>query len=468
MNKLFNNKKLKYGTYSVVVTLIFIAILIVINLIVGQFNKTFDFTDEDIFSLSDETKSVVNTVQSDLKIYTLFQTGSSEAIIGRVNQIIDKYTQSSSRISVENRDLYLHPDFAKKYASENVNVNINSIIVESGDKFRVISYEDYYNSNGQLSLESALTSAIQYVNMEVAPTIYFVTGHGEPNSSNFTSLQDQLTLGNYTSKSVNLLDSEIPADCTALIITPVDRDYSQAEAEKILNYLNNDGRAFMLLGGIDTANTPNLISIAESYGVTLENGYVYEGNESSYMMYPYAVLPTLQEHEINNNLIAKDYHTIAVASQSVKNTTLQKQGLVIEPLFTTSNKAYIKTAGNESANKETGDIEGPFNITVAVTDSTYTDRERTTKLIVSGCSYYFIDPNTDSMVNDANSTFVVNAINWLNDNSDNIYIAPKSLQNPSIVVDSASASRIKIISWLVLPGILFIAGFIVWITRRNK
>ena len=31
MNKVFNDKRLKYGTYSIVVTLIFIAILVVIN-----------------------------------------------------------------------------------------------------------------------------------------------------------------------------------------------------------------------------------------------------------------------------------------------------------------------------------------------------------------------------------------------------------------------------------------------------
>lgn len=468
MNKLFNDKKFKYGTYSVVVTLIFIAILIVINLIIGQFNKSFDFTKDEIFSLSDETISVLDNVETDINVYTLFKTGSTEAIIGRVNQIIDKYSQSSNHIKVENRDLYLHPDFARKYASESVNVNVNSIIVESGDKFKVINYEDYYDNNGILNLESALTSALQYVNMEISPTVYFVTGHGEPDNKNFTSLNDQLNLANYTSKTINLISDEIPDDCSVLVITPVDRDYSKAEAEKVLNYLNNDGSAFMLLGGIDMPKCPNLLSISTTYGVTLEEGYVYEGEESSYMMYPYAVLPVLKEHNINSSLIAKNYHALAVACQSVKNTELQKQGLVIESLLSTSDKAYIKAEGNNSANKEAGDKEGPFDVTVAVTDSNYTDTEHITKLIVSGCSYYLIEPNTDSMVNDANSTFVVNCINWLNDNHDNVYIAPKSLASSSIVIDAGSVTRIKIVSWFVIPGVLFAAGFIVWITRRNK
>ena len=468
MNKVFNDKRLKYGTYSIVVTLIFIAILVVINLIIGQFNKSFDFTKDDIFSLSDETKSVLDNVDTGINIYTLFSTNSSDAIIGRVNQVIDQYSQYSSHIKVENRDLYLHPDFAKKYASEDTSVSVNSIIVECGNKFKVIGYSDYYSDNSTLNLESALTSALQYVNMEAAPAVYFVTGHGEPDNSNFTSLSEQLKLANYTSATVNLISDEIPQDCKVLVLTPVDRDYSQVETEKVFNYLNNDGSAFMLLGGIDTAKCPNLMSIASTYGLTLDEGYVYEGQESSYMVYPYAVLPELEEHDINKTLISKNYHTIAVACQSVVNTKLQKQGLNFEPILSTSDKAYIKTENNTSANKEKGDKEGPFNIAVAVTDSTYTDKEHTTKLVVSGCSYYFIDPSTDSMVNNGNSTFMVNAINWLNNNSDSIYIAPKSLESSSIVVDAGSASTIKLVCWVVMPAILFVAGFVVWITRRNR
>lgn len=468
MNKVFNDKRLKYGTYSVVVSLVFIAILVVINLIIGQFNKSFDFTKDDMFSLSDETKSVIDNIDTDINVYTLFATNSSDAVIGRVNQVIDQYSQSSPHIKVENRDLYLHPDFAKKYASEDTSVSINSIIVECGSKFKVIGYSDYYSNNGTLNLESALTSALQYVNMEVAPTVYFVTGHGEPNNSNFTSLNDQLNIANYTSATVNLLSEEIPQDCKVLVLTPVDRDYSQAEIEKVLNYLNNDGSVFMLLGGVDTAKCPNLMSIASTYGLTLDDGYIYEGQESSYMVYPYAVLPELREHDINKSLISKNYHTIAVACQSVVNTELQKQGLKFEPILSTSDEAYIKTGDNTSVNKEKGDKEGPFNIAVAVTDSTYTDKEHTTKLIVSGCSYYFIDPSTDSMVNNGNSTFMVNGINWLNNNSDSIYIAPKSLESSSIVVDAGSASAIKLISWVVIPAVLFIAGFVVWVTRRNR
>ena len=62
MNKLFNDKRLKYGTYSVVVTLIFVAILIIINLIIGQFNKSFDFTKEEMLGFADLVRPYVGQV----------------------------------------------------------------------------------------------------------------------------------------------------------------------------------------------------------------------------------------------------------------------------------------------------------------------------------------------------------------------------------------------------------------------
>lgn len=475
MKNLLNDKRFKYGTYSTVITIVIIAILIVINLVVGQFNKTIDLTKESTYSLSDETSAVLENIKSDVNIYTLFSTGSSDSVINKVQQVIEKYSQKSSKIKISNVDLYLHPDFTKKYANENTNVGVNSIIVESGDKYRVIGYSDYYSSssnayttNEELNIEANITSALQYVTMELSQKVYFVTGHNETALSHFTTLADQLKLSNYDTSEINLLDSDIPKDCTALVITPCARDYSSDETDKIKNYLANDGRALFLIGGTDSANFKNLMSIVNNYGVTLEEGYVLEGNEESYYQYPYAIFPAMTDHEINSALISKDYRTYAIASQSVKETEIQKQGLIIEPLLITSDSSYIKAEGNSSPNKEANDHSGPFNIAVAVTDKTYTDTSHTTKVVVCGGSYYFIDPTYDSMVINSNSTFMVSALNWLNDNAENVSIAPKSISSEVVLIDESSANRIKLIGWAIIPGCLFLAGFVIWLIRRNK
>ena len=467
-NNKLDNKRLKHGTYSTVVAIVVVGILVIFNLIVGEFNRTFDFTENNLFSLTAESKEVINNVKSDVKIYTLFRTGNEEAVMGRVNQVIEKYVQSSRFISLENKDTYLHPDFTKKYISENTIVDSNSIIVESNNGFKVINYEEYFDANGRLSLESSLTSAIQYVNMENQPVIYYITGHGEAPFENFTSLNAELKLANYDVKSINLLNEDIPRGASMVLITVGQRDYSLDEANKLLNFLANDGRAYMILGGVDVNKFPNLLSIATAYGITIEDGTVLEGDTSNYLMYPYALLPNLTEHSINTDMLAKDYRVVAVASQEIKELDMQKQGLLIEPLLTTSNKAFTKAEGNNSANMETGDTLGKFNLAFAITDSTYTDSEHTTKLIITGASYYLIEPNTDSLVNGANTTFVLNGINWLNDGGDNISIPAKSVLGNTIIIDAATADLIQLISWGVLPFTLFLIGFIVWLVRRNK
>ena len=159
---------------------------------------------------------------------------------------------------------------------------------------------------------------------------------------------------------------------------------------------------------------------------------------------------------------------MTVACQALGRTDIKKQGLEITPLLTASDKAYIKKEGNTSANKEAGDTEGPFDIALAVTDSTYTDKAHSTKLIITGASFYLAEPNTDAMVNNANSTFIVNGVNWLNDTAENIFISAKNLQGEPLVVDAGTAGTVKLISWGIIPGILFGAGFIVWLIRRNK
>jgi hypothetical protein len=466
-DKWYNDKRFKYGTYSTVISAVVIALLIVINLIVGLFDYKIDMTGDNIFSLGETSKEVLADVDSDVHIYTTFSTNIDDNVITRVNEVLSLYKQECNKISVENTDLYLHPDFANQFTGVNGTIDVNSIIVEGNGRHKVISYDDYYNGNGKFSIEAVLTSAIQFVSMETQPTIYYVTGHSEVDLSRFTSLTSQLELSNYAIKTINLLSENIPDDCTLLMMAPGEVDYSEAEADKIKAYLANDGRAFCLMGG-GVSDYANMKSIIKAYGVDVSDTFVYEGDESAYVDYPYIICPQQEEHEITEKTKSAGYRILSYPNLAVTRTEISKQGLEIESVLTTTDKAYIKADGNKSANVENGDDVGKFDLAVAITDKTYTDTEHSTKLVVMGSGYYLIDPQTDAMVNYANSAFVTEAMNWLNDTEKPISISSKNLDNSSIVVDTATQSKIKIFSWGVIPGILFVIGFGKWFTRRNR
>ncbi len=465
MKKFFTDKKIRYGAFSTVITLFFIAVLIIINLIIGEIDYKFDMTSAETYSISDKSEEVLDKLTGDITIYTLFETKNNDNIISRVQKVLDQYAKDP-HIKIENKDLYLYPDFAKQYTTENKGVNVDSIIVTNGDKYRVIDRSEYVDSSGEMNVESCVTSAINYVGLEELPVVYVVTGHGEVDYTMYTSFVKQAELAGYEFKQLNLLENDIPDDCAVLMMTTGARDYSDDEVQKIKDYLTNDGRLLFAVSNIGKETHPKMLSIISGYGIELGEGYIMEGSSANYMMYPYVIIPLLSKHSINSNIQAGNYMVLANYGNALKRLDLKKQGLEIENLLSTTENSYIKAKDNNSPNYEQGDEKGPFTLAAAVTDATYTDTSHATKLVIVGC-FSMLDPAIDEIVNGSNSSFMVNALNWLDDNEDSVYIAPKSLATGKIVIDDGAANKIKLLSWAIIPGVLFITGIVVWLRRRN-
>ena len=469
MKKFFTDKKIRYGTFSTVITLVFIVVLIVVNLIIGELDHKFDMTSADTYSISDKTKTVLDGLDKDITIYTLFKTGNSDNIVTRVQRVLDQYAENP-HIKVENKDLYLYPEFMKDYYSEDKPLAVNSIVVTNAnnekERFKIINYEDYFDTSGTFNVESCVTSAINYVGLESDSVVYAVTGHGEIEPDKFTNFVKQANLANYEFKTVNLLENDIPDDCTVLLMTTCYRDYSEDEVQKIKDYLTADGRLMCVASDINKEDHPNMVSILNAYGVDIGKIYIMESDPKNYMQLPFEVMAQQTDHSINNSLKEGNYKVLAYGTNDISVMDLKKQGLEIEDVLTSSATSYIKTDGNKSYNYEEGDKTGPFTIAAAITDKTYTDTSHSTKLMVIG-SFYMLDAKVDSAVNGANSTFLVNSLNWLNDSEDSIYIRPKTLAGESIVIDAGTVNKIKIFAWGVIPGIIFAVGIIVCLRRRN-
>ena len=71
----FKSNKFKYGGYATLITAIVIAIVIVINLVVDQIDWKADLTQNQMFSLSDQTYKVLDSLKQDINIIGLYETG---------------------------------------------------------------------------------------------------------------------------------------------------------------------------------------------------------------------------------------------------------------------------------------------------------------------------------------------------------------------------------------------------------
>ncbi len=166
------------GSYSLVISAVVLALLIVANLFVSALPTTltkYDISSTKLYSITSNTKVVVNALQDDVTIYWIVQSGEEDDVI---ENLLGKYESLSDHISVVKRNPDVYPTFAEQYTDEDV--PNNSLVVECGDRYRYISYNDIYLTETNVYSysyttsfdgEGAITSAIDYVTTEDLPRL---------------------------------------------------------------------------------------------------------------------------------------------------------------------------------------------------------------------------------------------------------------------------------------------------------
>ena len=221
-------KRFRAGGYSAAASAIVIAIAVLLNLMVGSLPTTLtqiDLTDQSIYSLSDQTKRIAASLDKDVTLYLICNTGNEDTTVQR---LLQRYEDLSDHIHMEVMDPALHPTFLDSYELEISRLYENSVLVDCDGRYRLVGYDeifvtsydmDYYSYNYYTTTsfngESALTSAIHYVSSDDLPKVYMLTGHGE------TELDDRITemlsQDNFESESLSLLSLEsVPEDAAAI------------------------------------------------------------------------------------------------------------------------------------------------------------------------------------------------------------------------------------------------------------
>jgi ABC-2 type transport system permease protein len=467
----FKSKKFKYGSYATLMTIFVIAALIIVNLVADLIPVRMDLTWNKMYSLSDQTHDVLDNLQDDIMIHFIGEQGSADQII---SEIVQRYTSYSNRISTDYIDPVRDPITAQKFTKDGEQLADGSLVVERGDVYRIISQYDLYNfsqsSTGSLQIESLaveqrLTSAILYVSGAEMPVAYQLEGHGEAPLD--FSITDQMELENFDLKSLNLLGlGTVPEDADLLIFNAPVRDLSEDETKVLKEYLENQGRAIFLMSLL-REDLPNFQSVFRSYGVQLTNSLVIEGEQGSYIGgNPLYLLPVVGDHAIVKPIKDNSLPLFLPIAQAIEEADTVRNTVTIEPLLTTSGKAFARHAASEetSPEKQEEDLTGPFATAVAIEDSIYNlvDNETNlTRLVVIGSSE-FLNTGWEGATN-----LFMNSLNWIFEREESISIRPKSLTLQPLNIATPQLRIYSALALIVIPLGCLIMGLAVWLRRRN-
>lgn len=463
-----NQLALKGGSYSLIVTAVVLALLIVVNIFASTMPTTltkYDISSSKLYSITSNTKAVVNNLKQDVTIYWIVQADQEDSII---ENLLGKYDGLSSHIDVVKKNPDVFPTFTEQYTDEEV--PNNSLIVESGERYRYISNEeiyeyevDYYSYTYTVSGfdgEGAITSAIDYVVTEDLPKIYVLEGHGEGELP--TTFSDAVEKENIEGGTLSLLTvDEVPEDADAIMIYAPQSDISEAETTMLKEYAANGGKLLVIAGPVEGAELNNLNSLLTDYGVTMNEGIVIEGSRENYTGYPNMLLPNMESHAITDPLIEDRYYPIIPLAQGM--TVGSTGNGTVTALMSTSSDAFSKVAGFEldTYEKEDGDIDGPFAIALSIETNGGGQ-------IVWFSASDFLDDMYNAYSSGANVDLVMNAISSLLGEREAISIRSKSLNYNYLTINEETSSTLKLLMIGVFPIAYLGIGICVIVSKRRK
>lgn len=462
-----NQIALKGGTYSVLMTGIVLAILVAVNVFVSVLPSSltkYDMSATKLYSITSNTKVVVNALEKDVKIYWIVQADEEDAVL---ENLLSKYESLSDHIQVVKKNPDVYPTFASKYTSEEV-AN-NSLIVECGEKSRYISASeiyvsqmaaDGYSTETSFDGEGAITSAIDYVVSEELPKLYVLEGHGEAELPE--TFAKQIERENMKTENFSLLNEDtVPEDADAILLYAPTTDISEKEKEILVDYVENGGKMMVAAGPTESGKLTNLYSILENYDVEAADGIVVEEDREYYaFQQPYILLPELQDSEITSPLAEENYYAILPIAQGLKvNDTT---GRVTE-LLKTSETAFSKKAGYdlETYEKEEGDTDGPFALAVSI------DTEKDGQIVWFSSSL-FLEDMYNSYSSGANLDMGMNTLSSLIGEREAVSIRSKSLNYNYLTIDESTASLLKTMMIGVFPIAFVVVGIVIMVQRRRK
>ena len=469
-----SKKHIKNGSYSMAMAAIFIVIVVVINMIVGAIPSKYsqlDVSSSKLYTIGDETKKVLKALDKDVTIYQIAQSGSEDDTI---SNLLKRYKDESKHIKVEVKDPVVNPKFASEYTTDDLAAN--SLIVVCGDRNKVISYNDMYSTSVDYNTwqqtttgfdgEGQITSAIGYVTSEDLPIMYTLSGHGEKDLD--SSFKEDIQKANIDIKELNLLtEGKVPDDADCLMIVSPTSDISEEEKTEILDYLEAGGKA-MIFSDYTQDDLPNFDAVLASYGVKRAEGIVFEGDSQHYgMQMPYYLVQTVNSTDASSETASAGSYVLAPYAQGIQKTDDVRDTVTIDSILTTSDQAYSKTNMQSSQiEKEDDDVNGPFDLGVAITEKLDDDKETQ---IVYYSTANLMESQVNQMVSGGNEKLLLESLSWMTstDESSSVSISSKSLQSTSLTVTDYDAAFWKICTIGLIPGVFLVAGFLIWLRRRK-
>jgi ABC-type uncharacterized transport system involved in gliding motility auxiliary subunit len=465
----YGRRQARYGTVSFVSVLVAIGIFAAVNYIGVRQTKRWDLTENQAYSLSEQTVKVLNQLEEPVQ----FTVYDRETDFPRFRQRLDVYEYESDNVKVEYVDVDRQPGRAKQ-----AEITAYGTIVASykGREQRLTSTE-----------EQDVTNALVKLVTGQEKKIYFTQGHGErdPNSSDrlrgYNAVSQALTRDNFSVGQLPLIQQkEVPADASVVIIAGPSTDFLEPEIGALKRYLARGGKLLALIDPPqpESPDLPNLLGLLKEWSIEFGNDVVVDASGIGQLFGGDASVPVVVSyppHPITDAFRVMTAFPYARSTRAVEGGTRYPQ-----PLLETSQQSWAETdlkglVAGQVEFTDGADRRGPVTLGVAVSapateapqpegGNASPDAPKPESRIVAIGDSDFAGNNALGV--QGNQDFFVNTVNWLAQQENLIAIRPREAQDRRLTLTADQQQRIFWLTVFIIPGLVFAGGVYAWWKRR--
>lgn len=468
ISRFLRTRQAQYGATAIAYSILIIAVVVMVNYIFYNFDKlkgTWDLTEGKQNSLSDETLKFLATVKEPIKIVAFYTTTSSSRTTGE--DLLKRFQEKSGgNITYQIVDPNTQPVLAQQYGI----TADGTLVVTKGTLHENAKYAD----------EGELVNAIDRIQNPIQQTVYFVTGHGErsPESTDntgYSQVKTYLENVNYQVKTLDNLSAAVPVDASVIVVAGPTKPYSQQDVDNLAKYLSGGGKViFMIepsiLAGIEPGQTDPLVDyLLKNWGITVRDDVVFD--QANFAPGTDASFPAAASYN-SSPLITPEIERVysfypSTRSIEVPAAGKAPEGVIVSPVVLTSSAAFgetnleaLKGTSGQKVKPDPEDPQGVLNLLVTATNS-----KQQSRIVVVGDADFAADGYWSAQA--ANPVIFLNAVKWMTERENQVTISPKPTTDHSLTVTSRDLLVILLLSCVLPPLLILIAGVSVWWTRRR-
>lgn len=435
-------------------------IFVVLYLLILPLDRRFDVTREKRFTVSEETKNVLQTVTKPIQISVFYHVDQRNQV-DAVSELLKSYQALNKLLHFELVELDREPMKAFKLGVGNYG---EIVLEQESRKERIWDWT-----------EESLTKAILRLRSDSSEYIYFTEGHGElsldaDERRGLLRLKERLTEENYEPLPCMLSEAkEVPGNAAVLFVVSPKTDFYEEEIEKLEAYLARGGSLVVFLDPLADEKITLLESFLSKYGILAGQDVVIDEKSKSYGAD--SVIATIErfgEHPVTKGVHGE---VILPLARSMRPTAASVKLTDLTVVAATSPVSWAETnlkkleEGTAKYDEEDGQI-GMVPVGVVA------EGRATAVNIISGRETYRIlavgdsDFVTNALIQfGAHQAFISSSLGWLAHRNVLLTIPQKAAQ-PTPLYLSVSDQRKLFLSVVVfIPLLTLLAGVFVHFKR---